>query len=118
MADFKCAFSLSKKRHIWHHRLKNRAVSFCPMYHFAPISPPFNVEMPTILGVLTFIGMIKIHALLLPQLQCTLETLSSIVNGRINFTISGYTISYAAYNFITVAVINTKYEGQELSFGD
>ena len=35
----KCAFSLSKKRHIWHHRLKNRAVSFCPMYHFAPVSP-------------------------------------------------------------------------------
>ena len=31
----KCAFSLSKKRHIWHHRLKNRAVSFCPVYHFA-----------------------------------------------------------------------------------
>ena len=35
----KCAFSLSKKRHIWHHRLENRAVSFCPMYHFAPVSP-------------------------------------------------------------------------------
>ena len=35
----KCAFSLSKKRHIWHHRLKIRAVSFCPMYHFAPVSP-------------------------------------------------------------------------------
>ena len=38
----KCAFSLSKKRQIWHHRLKNRAVSFCPMYHFAPVSPMFN----------------------------------------------------------------------------
>ena len=35
----KCALSLSKKRHIWHHRLKNGAVSFCPMYHFAPVSP-------------------------------------------------------------------------------
>ena len=35
----KRAFSLSKKRHIWHHHLKNRAVSFCPMYHFAPVSP-------------------------------------------------------------------------------
>ena len=25
--------------HIWHHRLKNRAVSFCPINHFAPVSP-------------------------------------------------------------------------------
>ena len=35
----KIYFSLSKKGHIWHHRLKNRAVSFCPVYHFAPVSP-------------------------------------------------------------------------------
>ena len=35
----KRAFSLSKKRHTWHRHLKNRAVSFCPMYHFAPVSP-------------------------------------------------------------------------------
>ena len=39
----KRAFSLSKKRHIWHNHLKNRAVSFCPMYHFAPVSPIFNI---------------------------------------------------------------------------
>ena len=36
MADSKGAFSLSKKRHIWNHRLKNRAVSFCPVYHVCP----------------------------------------------------------------------------------
>ena len=35
----KRAFSLSKKRHIWHHHLKNRAVSFCPVYHFACYLP-------------------------------------------------------------------------------
>ena len=28
-----------------HHRLKNRTVSFCPVYHFAPVSP---IDVPTI----------------------------------------------------------------------
>ena len=34
---------MRKKRHIWHHCLKNRAVSFCPMYLFAPVSPMITV---------------------------------------------------------------------------
>ena len=44
----KRAFSLLKKRHIWHHRLKNGTVSFCPVYHFAPVSPkePRNLNFP------------------------------------------------------------------------
>ena len=35
---------MSKKRHISHNRLKSRAVSFCPMYHFAPVSPNLLFE--------------------------------------------------------------------------